>query len=106
MGIYSAKWFRNKKQKCVECFSPRANVNTIKVKAGDLDGDEALQHEAEGHHGPHLQDLVEGDLGGDGDQRPILDNDWEGLDTEQVKSERLRTVVCKKDPTRRHKTKL
>ena len=106
MGIYSVKGFQNKKKKCVECFSPRANVNTIEVKAGDLDGNEALQYEAEGHLGPHLDDLAEGDLGGNGDQRPILDNDWEGFDAEQVKSERLRTVVCKKGPMIRQEVKL
>ena len=73
-------------------------MEALDVKAGDLDGNEALQYEAEGHLGPHLDDLAEGDLGGNGDQGPILDNDGERLDAEQVKSERLRTVVCKKGP--------
>ena len=54
---FYVKWFQ-KKNLFVECFSPRANVNTIKVKAGDLDGNEAFQYEAEGHHGPHLHDLA------------------------------------------------
>ena len=90
----------------MECFSPRANVDTIKFKAGDLYGDEALQHKVEGDHGPDLHDLVEGDLGGDGDQRPILDNDGERVNAEQVKSERLRTATCKKDPMKREKEQL
>ena len=73
--------------------SPGAQAQTLDVEAGDLDGDDALQHQVERHGSTSRQRLVEGDLDGEGDAGAVLDQDGERLHTDVVNGGRLRTPI-------------
>ena len=73
--------------------SPGAKAQTLDVEAGDLDGDDALQHQVERHGSTLRQGLVEGDLDGEGDAGAVLDQDGERLHADVVNGGRLRTPI-------------
>ena len=74
-------------------FSPGANVKSLNLKAGDLDGDDALQHQVQGDGGTLRQGLVEGDLDCQGDAGAVLDQDGERLHADVIDGGRLRAAV-------------
>ena len=71
------------------CYSPGAKAQAINVEAGNLDGDDALQHQVQGDGGTLRQGLVEGDLDGEGDAGAVLDQDGERLHADVVNGGRL-----------------
>ena len=73
--------------------SPGAQAQTLDVEAGDLDGDDALQHQVERHGSTRRQGLVEGDLDGEGDAGAVLGHDGERLHADVVNGGRLRASV-------------
>ena len=75
-------------------FLPGADVKSLDLQAGDLDGDDALQGELQGHRGSSCHHLVEGDLGGNGDGGAVGDNDGEGLHAEVVDGHGLGAAVA------------
>ena len=73
--------------------SPGAKAQTLDVEAGDLDGDDALQHHVERHGSTHRQGFVEGDLDGEGDTGAVLCQDGERLHADVVNGGRFRASV-------------
>ena len=73
--------------------SPGAKAQTIDVEAGNLDGDDALQHQVERHGSTHRQGFVEGDLDGEGDTGAVLCQDGERLHADVVNGGRFRASV-------------
>ena len=68
-------------------------MEALDVKAGYLDGDDALQHQVERHGGALRQRLIEGDLDGEGDAGTVLGQDGERLHADVVDGGRLRASV-------------
>ena len=79
--------------KLVLCNSPGTKAQAINVEAGNLDGDDALQHQVQGDGGTLRQGLVEGDLDCQGDAGAVLDQDGERLHADVVDGGRLRAAV-------------
>ena len=75
------------------CYSPGAKAQAINVEAGNLDGDDALQHQVQGDGGTLRQGLVEGDLDCKGDAGAVLDQNGERLHADVVDGGRLRAAV-------------
>ena len=75
------------------CYSPGTKAQAINVEAGNLDGDDALQHQVQGDGGTLRQGLVEGDLDCQGDAGAVLDQDGERLHADFVDGGRLRAAV-------------
>ena len=68
-------------------------MESLDVKARDLDGDDTFQDKVEVHLGSHGHLLVEGDLHLQGDGGAVLDQDWEGSNGDHVKGEWFRTAI-------------
>ena len=73
--------------------SPGAKFHILEFKAGDLDGEDALQHQVERHRGALRQRLIEGDLEGEVDAGAVLGQDGERFHADVVDGYRLRTSV-------------
>ena len=74
-------------------FSPRANVKSLNLKAGDLDGDEALEDQVEVDHAAHRHFLVQSDLDLKGDGGAVLDENWERSHRHHVEGEWFRAAI-------------
>ena len=68
-------------------------MEALDVKAGDLDGDDALQDKVEVHLGSHGNLLVQGDLDLQGDTGTVLNQDWEWSNGDHVKREWFWTAI-------------
>ena len=91
---YWAELLNNQLQKRV---SPRANCEAVNAEARYLDGNDSLEDQVEGDLGPHGDLLAQGDLDGDAEHCPVLNEDWERFDADHVKSEGLSAAICNKE---------
>ena len=76
-------------------FSPRANVKSLNLKAGDLDGDDALEDQVEVNLAAHRHFLVQSDLDLKGDGGAVLDENRERSHRYHVEREWLRAAIWK-----------
>ena len=71
-------------------------MKSLNLKAGDLDGDEALEDQVEVDHAAHRHFLVESDLDLKGDGGAVLDENWERSHRHHVEGEWFRAAIWKK----------
>ena len=74
-------------------FSPGANVKSLNLKAGDLDGDDALEDQVEVHLGSHGHLLQQADLDLQGDAGTVLHQDGEWSNGHHIKCDWFGTSI-------------